>query len=715
MEESFELKIHDAFPGLVVKKDLVKLVKGNAVVPSYVLEYLLGQYCATDDEESVKAGIESVKEVLAKHYVHRNEANKIRSEIAERGQKKVIDVVAVTFNEKKNAYEAAFSNLGINKVRVEYDIIKKHPKLLVHGVWCIAIISYNLVEDLKISPWSIESLKPIQMSSFDSDSFIEGRNKFNSEEWVDVLVQSIGFNPEMFSKRLKLLQLLRMVPFVERNYNLIELGPKGTGKSFIYSEFSPYGMLLSGGEVTLAKLFVNNSNGQLGLVGYWDVVAFDEFAGQAKKVDKSLVDVMKNYMANKSFSRGVETMHAEASMAFEGNTKHPVPYMLKNTDLFEELPTAYHDSAFIDRIHAFVPGWEFDSIRSEMFTDGSGFIVDYLAEMLRYMRNRDYSNLYQDYFTLSDEITIRDKDGINKTFSGLMKLIFPDGKASKEEIKEILTFAVEHRKRVKDQLVRIDPTFYQVSFDYTDNETKEKVSVKTVEETCYPSLYYPRRQQVETEEIIEIDSLSASSVVVDTNTTEEVIVETEKEPGVIEEKSSETVTEEIPAEEEKLKTGSFIYPDYITGISYEKLFAEYLKGAKKINVQDPYIQKWYQRKNFMEFIGVVAKYKKPEDIVDIKLVTKHATGGTRPEAEQIDDFLSIRENVVNEGINFTHEFDNKDTLHARSISTDTGWRIILDRGLDIFQAYNYNDQWSLPFRVQETRKIRGFEVTYVKQ
>ena len=437
----FDKKIHDAFPSLVVRKDLVKEVKGNAIVPSYVLEYLLGQYCATDDQETVKAGIGNVKAILAEHYVHRNEANKIRAEISERGQKKVIDMISVTFNEKRDTYEASFSNLGISRVLVDSDTIKKHQKLLVNGVWCIATVSYQLDEDAKdSSPWHIENLKPIQLSNFDFDTFLEGRKQFSSEEWVDVLMQSIGFNPEMFSKRLKLLHLLRLVPFVERNYNLIELGPKGTGKSHIYSEMSPYGMLLSGGEVTVAKLFVNNNRNQLGLVGFWDVVAFDEFAGQAKKVDKALVDIMKNYMANKSFSRGIETMHAEASMAFVGNTKHTVPYMLKNSDLFEELPSAYHDSAFIDRIHAFVPGWEFDSIRFDMFSDGHGFIVDYLAEMLRYMRNRDYSNMYQDYFTLSSDITTRDKDGINKTFSGLMKLIYPNGVATKEEIKEILEY-----------------------------------------------------------------------------------------------------------------------------------------------------------------------------------------------------------------------------------------------------------------------------------
>ena len=276
--------------------------------------------------------------------------------------------------------------------------------------------------------------------------------RFTTDEWIDLLFQTVGFNPEMFGRRSKLLQLMRLIPFVERNYNLIELGPKGTGKSHIFSEFSPHGILISGGEVTVPKLFVNNASGKIGLVGYWDVVAFDEFAGRQKRVDKALVDIMKNYMANKSFSRGVETLGAEASMVFVGNTQHTVPYMLKHSDLFEELPEKYYDSAFIDRLHTYLPGWEIDVIRGEMFSAGYGFVVDYLAEILRHMRNDDFSNRYQELFTLSSDISTRDRDGVNKTFSGLMKLLFPAGGATEEEIGEMLQLAMEGRKRVKDQL-----------------------------------------------------------------------------------------------------------------------------------------------------------------------------------------------------------------------------------------------------------------------
>lgn len=685
--KEFDQKIHDAFPGLVVRKDLVKEVKGNAIVPSYVLEYLLGQYCATDDEETVKAGIENVKAILAEHYVHRNEANKIRAQISERGQKKVIDTISVTFNEKKDTYEATFANLGISKVLVDSDTVKRNEKLLVNGVWCIATVSYMLDEENRdSSPWHIENLKPIQLSSFDFDLFKEGRKKFSKEEWIDVLMQSIGFEPEMFSNRLKLMHLLRLVPFVERNYNLIELGPKGTGKSHIYSEMSPYGMLISGGEVTVSKLFINNNTRRLGLVGFWDVVAFDEFAGQSKKVDKALVDIMKNYMANKSFSRGVETTHAEASMVFVGNTKHTVPYMLKNSDLFEELPPSYHDSAFIDRIHAFVPGWEFDSIRFDMFSSGYGFIVDYLAEMLRHMRNYDYSNLYKEYFTLSSDITTRDKDGINKTFSGLMKLLFPDGNATKEEIKEILDFAIEQRKRVKDQLIRIDATFIDASFDYVDNETGEAIPVLAKEEKEYPGLYKKKAKEGSSKE---------------------------KKSCELEEKTPATMEASVNQKAPKggnLPVGNFSYDEDTTGVSYEKLFGKYLEGASLIEIQDPYIMKPYQTRNLMEFIETVYAHKKPEDEVKITLRTK-------PDKDYMEDqdyrLSKLKEGSALIGIDFDYTFDGTDTIHDRSITLNNGWKIILGRGLDIFRYFD-PDLFSFASRIQEVRKCKAFEITYTQ-
>lgn len=623
-------KINESFPGLVVRKDLVKTVKGNAIVPSYVLEYLLGQYCATNDEASIETGIETVKEILSKHYVHRNEAGLIRSKIREKGRYKIIDKVSAALNDQADVYEASFANLGIKQVLVDSGTIKTHPKLLVSGVWCIADIEYEFVEDQRVCPWVLSSLKPIQLSHFDFEQYIEARKKFTTEEWIDLLIQSIGFNPQWFSKRSKLTQLIRMIPFCERNYNLIELGPKGTGKSHIYSEFSPHGILISGGEVTVPKLFVNNSSGKIGLVGYWDVVAFDEFAGQKKQVNKALVDIMKNYMANKSFSRGIETLGAEASMVFIGNTQHSVSYMLKYTDLFQELPEKFYDSAFLDRIHYYIPGWEVDIIRGEMFSDGYGFVVDYLAEILRFLRNHDYAHYYQDYFTLSSDLSTRDRDGINKTFSGLMKVIFPHGEATAEELEKLLRCAIEGRKRVKDQLLRIDSTYSAVNFSYQDQEGNLK-TVSTLEEEEYASYYY---QSVKPQQ-----------------------------------------QEELANNASELKEQHLIFQENQRGVSFDDLFGAYLKGVYKLTITDPYIRLFYQVRNLMEFLETVVKYKTNEDEVVVHLITIQDEW----EASQQTEYLEqVAQSCLSVGINFTWEFDRTETIHARHIITDRDYRSRLE-------------------------------------
>ncbi len=512
-------KINEHFGGLVVRKDLVKSVRGNAVVPTYVLEYLLGQYCATSDEASMQSGIETVREIIRAHYVHRNEANLIKSIIREKGRHRVIDKVSVELNEKNDAYEASFSNLGISKVLIDSDTIQKHPKLLVSGVWCISEIEYKFTEDQRTVPWILTSIKPIQMSHFDFDQYREARKQFTLDEWMDLLVQSMGFDPAKFSLRGKLFQLMRLIPYCERNYNLIELGPKGTGKSHIYSDFSPHGILISGGEVTVPKLFVNNSTAKIGLVGYWDSVAFDEFAGKKKTSNKALVDILKNYMANKTFSRGVETIGAEASLVFVGNTSNELEYMLMHTDLFEDLPAQYYDSAFLDRLHYYIPGWEVEVIRAEMFTSGYGFVVDYLAEVLRKLRTYDFSHHYQEHFRLSNEISTRDRDGVNKTFSGLMKILFPSGEAPREDMELILEFAMEGRKRVKDQLMRIDSTYPQVSFSYTRLKDNSEVSVQTAEEKQFAKYYFSTSKSKK-DGAPETDS-SAEQPGVDSSATEE--------------------------------------------------------------------------------------------------------------------------------------------------------------------------------------------------
>ena len=680
-------KINERFPGLVVRKDLVKAVRGNAIVPSYVLEFLLGQYCATNDETSIQSGIETVKEILRKHYVHRNEAGLIRSNIREKGRWKVIDKVSVDLNTDKDAYEAAFANLGIKKVIIDPDTVKAHPKLLVSGVWCIADVEYEHSEDKNVEPWILGSIKPIQLSKFDYDVFLAARAGFSTNEWIDLLFQTVGFDPEMFGRRSKLLQLMRLVPFVERNYNLIELGPKGTGKSHIFSEFSPHGILISGGEVTVPKLFVNNSSGKIGLVGYWDVAAFDEFAGRQKRVDKALVDIMKNYMANKSFSRGVETLGAEASMVFVGNTQHTVPYMLKHTDLFEELPEKYYDSAFIDRLHNYVPGWEIDVIRGEMFSSGYGFVVDYLAEILRHMRNDDYSNRYQALFTLSSDISTRDRDGINKTFSGMMKLLFPADNATEAEVEEILHLAAEGRKRVKDQLLRIDSTYPETDFSFTARDGR-KLLVKTLEETEYPQYYHKRAPSYD-EPVQQGIKASDSTTLFDA-------VQGATEAGDVPFGPSE---------------GHKVFNENQKGVTYPGLFWPWLRGAKNIVVTDPYIRMFHQVRNLMEFVEMIAARKAPEDEVAVRLVT--CPDEVHPEKQQAN-LIAVEGASTVAGIKFSWEFDGTKTIHARHVVSDTGWKISLDRGLDIFQKFELNDAFSLANRLQAYRQVKAFEITYLK-
>jgi ATP-dependent Lon protease len=678
-------KINKYFTGLVVRKDLVKAVKGNAIVPSYVLEYLLGQYCATNDEATILNGIETVKEILRKHYVHRNEAGLVRSTIKEKGRHKVIDRISVSLNDKEDVYEAEFANLGIKKVLIDSGTVKAHQKLLVGGVWCIADLEYEHTEEKSATPWILASLKPIQISRFEFDSYVESRKNFTTDEWIDLLIQSIGFNPQMFGKRNKLLQLIRLIPFCERNYNLIELGPKGTGKSHVYSEFSPHGILISGGEVTVPKLFVSNSSGKLGLVGYWDVVAFDEFAGKQKRVDKALVDIMKNYMANKSFSRGVETLGAEASMVFVGNTDHTVPYMLKHTDLFDPLPEKFHDSAFLDRIHSYIPGWEVDVIRGEMFSSGYGFVVDYLAEILKSLRSHDFSDRYKKFFNLSEDISTRDRDGINKTFSGLMKILYPQGDASEEEIEDILKAAIEGRKRVKDQLLRIDSTYPAVRFAYISNDGQEKL-VRTLEEDEYPSQYHrqtPISLDLDNPEIIVSDIQVANN---DHQSTAEV------------------VDKHIRQEEH------LVFQENQRGVNFDKLFGPYLEGAKQIIITDPYMRMYHQLRNLMDLIETISKLKNPEDEISVHLVT--VEDDLNPD-KQLENLQKMADSCQTVGIQLTWAFDTTGTKHDRDITTDEGWKIVLSRGLDIFQRFDLNDTFSLANRIQEHRQCKEFNVTFV--
>jgi len=662
------IKINEHFAGKVVRKDLTKLVKGNAIVPTYVLEYLLGQYCATDDEDTIKEGVETVKNIIAKHFVHRDESQIIKSTIREKGSHRIIDKVAVQLNDRQDRYEASFANLGLNRVPIADSIIKEHQKLLSSGVWCILTLGYFPSDERDHIPWMVESLKPIQVSNVDVEEYKDVRKNFEKEEWVDVLLQSIGLNPEEFTFRSKLLQLTRLVPFVENNYNLIELGPKGTGKSHIYSEMSPHGILISGGEVSKAKLFVNNSSGEIGLVGYWDVVAYDEFAGKTKRVDRGLVDIMKNYMANKSFSRGTQVYGASASMVFVGNTDHSVAYMMKHSDLFEALPKDYYDTAFLDRMHGYLPGWEVQKLRNEMFTSEYGFIVDYLAEILKNLRKEDRTHDYTKFFELSSSITTRDKTSIAKTFAGLIKVIYPDDNYTESDAKEILDFAIENRKRVKDQLRKMDETFEEVDFSYVSIATGENFEITTLEDL-------------------------------------------ENKVKSVQKKEKPVDNEEIKNVEEfrlELEPGQKIIRDNQSGISYDNLFGAYLLNATNIKIIDPYVRLPYQLRNFMELAKLISEKKDPDADVNLHLVTSNNEDFIE---NAKDAFEQMRYSLESMGIIFSYEFD--DFIHDRSIEMNNGWKIVLGRGLDIWQKtggwYDINEY------IQEKRICKACEITFLKK
>ncbi|WBT09188.1 BREX system Lon protease-like protein BrxL [Corynebacterium sp. SCR221107] len=652
---ALDQKINEFFPGTVVRKDLVKAVRGNAVVPSYVLEFLLAQYAASDDEATIQAGIAAVRNILAKHYVNRNEHMLLKSMIREKGSYRIIDKVTVTLNEKQDVHEAAFENLQIKNVVIDDRIVKDNPKLLVGGVWCICDIEYYHESS---SPWLLGSLKPIQVSGIDLEHYYRSRTSFSTEEWIDLLMQSIGLNPEQFDDRDKLIALTRLIPFVERNYNFVELGPKGTGKSHIFSEFSPNGILISGAEVTLAKLFVNNSTGRIGLVGYWDCVAFDEFAGN-KSAKQDLVNVMKNYLANKSFSRGASVYGAEASMVFIGNTAHTVRYMLKNSDLFDELPDAYRDPAWLDRIHYYVPGWEVAPMRSEMFASGYGFVVDYLAEILRSQRATDYSDLYKEYFTLDSSLSTRDQDGIRKTFSGLMKIIHPTGQATEAEIRTLLEFAMEGRKRVKDSILRIDATMRDtpIEFRFADRAGNWH-NVATREESRYPQLYH---RDWDSEEDPEEEDTTEESV---TSFVESVVVE-DAAPVVAEELCDKVVD----------------FYDGQRGVTYENCLIPYLKGATDIIITDPYIRKDYQYYNLVMLLCDLALVKDEKEEIDVTLVTVRDREDPDGQWERITGIIDAADE---EGIRFNVEFATG--LHDRGIKANNGWRIDMGRGLDMWEA-----------------------------
>jgi ATP-dependent Lon protease len=460
------------FAGKVVRKDLTKLIKEGANVPVYVLEYLLGMYCASNDEATIQNGLQTVKRILAENYVRADEAEKIKSKVRESGSYKVIDKVTVKLNEKRDVYEALLSNLGVKNAEISDTYVRQFEKLLVGGIWCIVTLKYQFEEDQRGSPFLVTDLKPIQMPNMDMPALFKARESFTDAQWMDALIRSTGMEPTCFKEREKWHLLARMVPLVENNYNFCELGPRGTGKSHIYKEISPNSILVSGGQTTVANLFYNMSARKVGLVGLWDVVAFDEVAGINFK-DHDGVQIMKDFMASGSFSRGRESINASAAMVFVGNLPQgqSVESLVRTSHLLAPFPEAMIDSAFFDRFHAYVPGWEVPKMRPEFFTNQYGLIVDYLAEYLREMRKYSFADAIDKWFKLGNNLNQRDTIAVRRTTSGLLKLVSPNGAYTKDTVRKCLEYALEARRRVKEQLKKIGGMeFYDVHFSYIDLE-----------------------------------------------------------------------------------------------------------------------------------------------------------------------------------------------------------------------------------------------------
>ena len=475
-------KVTQIFAGKVVRKDLVRQVKVGTNVPTYVLEYLLGKYCATDDPVAVEAGLRMVYNALADHVIRPDEAMKAQSRVKERGQQRYIDKVHVRLDGAK--YWAEAVNFGHRFVHIPDTFVRQYERLLEGGIWAQVDIEFRPEEEVggKARPFFIADLKPIQVASFSLDDYCAARRELTTDEWLDLLIRSIGFEPACFSRRIKLLMLMRLVPMTQRNYNLIELGPRGTGKSYVYRDLSPYAILISGGKTTVANLFYNMSTRQVGLVGLWDVVSFDEVAG-IHFSDKTAIQILKDYMESGSFSRGREELVAEASIVFNGNINQPVDVLVRTGTLLQPLPEEMQDMALIDRLHFYLPGWEMPKMRNEFFTDHYGFVIDYLAEALRELRRQNYTDVFDRYFSLGSDLNTRDARAVRRTVSGLVKLLHPGGDPSREELEQYLELALEGRRRVKEQLKKMGAfEYYQTSFSYIDTQAMQEHFVGVPEE-----------------------------------------------------------------------------------------------------------------------------------------------------------------------------------------------------------------------------------------
>jgi ATP-dependent Lon protease len=667
--DELDTKLNDVFAGRVVRKDLVQQVKKGTNVPTFVLEFLLAKYCASNDPDEIKAGIEAVFEYLASHYVRPDESNKAQSTVQQRGRHKFVDKVHVRHVEKERRHWASMENFNSKRIAINPGFYKDNDRLLEGGLWAEVTLGYNDVEEDNYA-FYVEDLRPIQLSRFDFGRYVEGRREFTRDEWMDAILRSVGLEPAKLSQRLKFHFLARLLPLVEPNYNFIELGPPGTGKSYFFSEFSPYATLVSGGQATKATLFYNNARGKVGLVGFWDTVAFDEVAG-IKIKDQDAIQIMKDFMANGRFSRGVEVI-ANASMVFVGNIYESIEQVVNSTehDLFLPLPAAL-DLAVMDRFYCYLPGWEMPRSSSAYLTERYGFITDYIAEAFHHLFRS--TNRYEEASSrmkLGRAVEGRDEKAVKKTVAAFLKLLHPDGEPSDEEFEEYTAYALEIRRRVKEQMNKRkrDDDFANIGLSYFRADGEEVV-VFCPESKNAPATLNPARRQIDGEHVspanahkVEVPQQPAAQPVSPPPTNAPVGVEAGGVRGQLDERHF-----------------TIRYDD--TGHSYENMFGDYLAGAKKVIVEDPYVRAQHQIQNFVRLCELIVRQG---TIREVELVT--SVDDSDHKAQIAEKLSELSESLRDEDVVFNLTFSPH--LHDREIKIDNGWVVKIGRGLDIYQRPN---------------------------
>lgn len=666
MTDILDKKLNDVFPGKVVRKDLVHDIKKAANVPSFVLEFLLSKYCASDDIQEIEAGKKAVLEVIETNYVRPDEANKAQSLVHQKGRHKFIDKIHVKYVERERRHWAEMENFNSRRIAINENFYKENEKLLEGGIWAEVTIAHNHVEDDDYA-FFVEDLRPIQLARFSETTFFEGRQQFTRDEWVDVILRSVGLNPEIMDNpppeikakfpsglRLKLHFLARLIPLVQNNYNFIELGPRGTGKSYFYSEFSPYSTLLSGGQASTATLLYNNSRKKVGAVGFWDNIAFDE-VGNMKIKDPDTIQIMKDYMANGRFSRGQEVI-ANASFAFVGNIDQSIDQLVcsYDHDLFITLPKAF-DLAVQDRMFCYLPGWEIPKMDNKFFSKNFGLITDYMAEAFHYMfkHNSEYLDIINRRLKLGKNVQGRDEIAIKKTLTGLIKIVHPSGEPSESEFNDLVEYAIEVRRRVKEQMNKRKPDdeFALINLSYYNSEGKEIV------------VYCP-----ESKSVAATQNPRNDNKIPDITPVESIKIEVAEQEPVI----------DLSLKEKRVKV---LYGD--TGYSYDKLFKHYLVGAKEVTVEDPYIRQKHQIINFVRFCELIIKIG---DCTKINLLT-----GADDETQQRENMLifeQLADSLLENGVTLSVQYS--ELLHDREIKINNGWNIKMGRGLDYFQSLSGN-------------------------